>query len=192
MRAFFRWIFKIRGWDIQRDFPADVKKGVVAHAPHTSNWDFLIGWMAFVCFGRRVRILIKKELFFPGLGWILKGMGGLPVDRKKKTNLVDQVADMLRESDDLLILFTPEGTRSYSPKWKTGFYWVAVKSETPIILAYIDYTKKKGGTGPVIHPSGDVDADLVTMKKFFAPIDGKNKEDGVKWPEPAIEEQDEK
>jgi 1-acyl-sn-glycerol-3-phosphate acyltransferase len=113
--------------------------------PHTSNWDFIIGRLAFSHFGVKGKFLIKKEAFFFPFGYILKAMGGIPVNRGKSTNLIDQAVQYFDESEELYMVFTPEGTREYSPEWKIGFYYIAQKANVPIYIGYMDYEKKIGG-----------------------------------------------
>lgn len=168
------------GWKVDDKAPEIAYKAVLVHAPHTSNWDFIIGRMASWVYRLPVKILIKKELFFFPLGFILKAMGGIPVDRSKNNNLTDQISTMFKEKEKLTIIFTPEGTRKYSPNWKKGFYYIALKSEVPIVLTYIDYKKKYGGFGPVFEPTGDADKDIETIKDFYRNISGKVPENGVR------------
>lgn len=179
-RAISKFLFKLFGWDIEDQAPKIAFKAVLVHAPHTSNWDFIIGRMASWVYRLPVKFLIKKELFFFPLGWILKSMGGIPVDRSKNNNLTDQIAKLFSENDELAIIFTPEGTRKYNPKWKKGFYYLAIKSDVPIVLTFIDYKNKRGGFGPTFTPTGDVNKDIETIKDFYRDIQGKVPENGVR------------
>ena len=104
------------GWKIDERTPEGIKKCVIVVGPHTSNWDFVLGKMAFITYGVKGRFLIKKELFFPPLGWILKAMGGVPVDRKQRNNLTETAVKFFNENETMYLVFTPEGTRSYNPK----------------------------------------------------------------------------
>lgn len=107
-------------------------------------------------------------------------MGGIPVDRSKKSNLTYDLARIFQQYEHLAILFTPEGTRKYSPNWKKGFYYTAEAAHVPIVLGFIDYEKKIGGFGPIFEPSGNVDADLEKIKVFYKNKKGKYPEQGVK------------
>ena len=117
------------------------------------------------CFGWSS--LIKKELFFPPLGWVLKWMGGIPVDRKNKTNLTAQLKTQYSKQEKLTLVVTPEGTRSYNPNWKKGFYMIALEAGVPIALSFIDYKNKTGGIGPIFHPTGDYEKDMVFIQDFY-------------------------
>jgi 1-acyl-sn-glycerol-3-phosphate acyltransferase len=179
-RAISRFILWITGWKVDKEIPNNTTRCVVAMAPHTSNWDFVLGRLALNIYGVKAKMLVKKELFFFPLGFFLKRMGAIPVDRKKKTNITQMVVDLYKKHDDLVILFTPEGTRSYQPNWKKGFYYVAQKAEVPILIAYIDYKKRTGGFGPEFTATGDVDKDIETIKSFCRTITPKHPDWGVK------------
>jgi 1-acyl-sn-glycerol-3-phosphate acyltransferase len=101
--------------------------------------------------------------------------GGIPVDREKSNNLVAASAEAIKAADGpLQLVVPPEGTRSKTRYWKTGFYYIAVGAQVPIVMAYMDYANKTSGLGPVFHPTGDIDADMATIKAFYAPFKGKN------------------
>jgi len=183
MRIVYKVILKLCGWTVPQEGLENLPKAVLVAAPHTSNLDFIIGYMTFRIMRRRIKFLIKKEAFKGPMGWFIKSMGGIPVDRHKKTNLVDQVVDIINEHEDILIMFTPEGTRKYNADWKSGFYWVALKAKVPIQLCLIDYKRKFGGFGPRLIPSGDYETDLAEMKAFASTITARVPENGVRWPE---------
>lgn len=183
MRKFSRFIFKLFGWEIDKTSPEGIKKCVVCMGPHTSNYDFIIGRLAFVQYGVKGSFLIKKELFFLPLGWILKGMGGIPVDRKGVNNFTDQAVKYFDENESMFMVFTPEGTRSYNPKWKKGFYYIAQKANVPIYLGYIDYKNKKGGFLELFQPTGDVDKDINYIKSRLSQFEGRFPEKGICHPD---------
>jgi 1-acyl-sn-glycerol-3-phosphate acyltransferase len=176
MRLISLFILKIFGWEVKGKLPKEIKKCVLIEAPHTSNIDFVIGRLAFFYLGIKAKFLIKKELFFFPMGFILKNLGGIPIDRKKSNNVVDYVSSLIRKSDELVVVITPEGTRKYNPNWKKGFYYIAIKSEVPIVLAYIDYSKKEGGIGKVIYPDGNFEKDFAEITEFY-------KDKTAKYPE---------
>ncbi len=180
MGKFLFWLLRRFGWNIDPNAPNEINKAVIVVGPHTSNWDFVIGKIAFIKYGVPAKFLIKKELFIPPFGWILKAMGGVPVDRKAKNNITEQAVDFFKNNDRAFLVFTPEGTRSYQPNWKKGFYFVAQKAQVPIYIAYIDYKTKTGGFHSVFHPTGDVDADILTIKGFLATFSGRFPENGIK------------
>jgi 1-acyl-sn-glycerol-3-phosphate acyltransferase len=180
MGKFFFWILKLAGWKIDSHTPTGVDKAVVVVGPHTSNWDFVIGKIAFMHYKVNTKYLIKKELFVPPFGWLLKWMGGIPVDRKNKSNITEQAVSYLKHSKQCFMVFTPEGTRSYQPEWKKGFYFIAQRAEVPIYIAYIDYKRKIGGFHSLFHPTGDIDADIKYIKGILSEFTGRFPENGVK------------
>lgn len=183
MSKFLFWILKIFGWKIDERSPVGVKKAVVVVGPHTSNWDFIIGRIAFAHYGVDAKFLIKKELFFPPLGWLLKAMGGIPVDRKRKNNITEYAMEVFAEHETCFLVFTPEGTRSYNPSWKKGFYYIAQKANVPIYIAYIDYKRKIGGFDQLFTPTGDADKDIRYIKTVLSQYTGRTPENGIRKPE---------
>lgn len=179
MRKFAAFILRLFGWKIDKTTPEGIKKCVIVMGPHTSNWDFIIGKLAFISYGVGAKFLIKKELFFPPLGWIMKAMGGVPVDRKAKNNLTETALEYFEKNESMYMVFTPEGTRSYNPNWKKGFYYIAIKAKVPIFLAYIDYERKIGGFHGIFHPTGDIDADLKYIKNVLSQYKGRFPEKGI-------------
>lgn len=149
-------------------------------APHTSNWDFVFARAAFFILGIRLRYTIKKELFFFPLGFILKALGGIPIDRKKRGNMTEKMIDLYRKYDELILLITPEGSRSYAEKWKKGFYYIAEGAKVPLVLGYLDYKKKHAGIGKVFYPSGNYERDLEQIKDFYRKVTPKFPEKGVR------------
>lgn len=173
-------LLKLMGWKIDDSTPEGVKKAVVIMGPHTSNWDFIIGRLAFISFGMPTKLLIKKEAFIPPFGWILKSMGGIPVDRKKNNKFTDQAKAIFDKYEDIYMVFTPEGTRSYNPNWKKGFYYVAQKVEVPIYIGYMDYDKKIGGFLEPFEPTGNIDKDIAYIKDRLSQFKGKYPEKGIR------------
>ena len=179
MRKFARFLLWLFGWKVDKETPAGVKKCVVIMGPHTSNWDFVIGRLAFMSYNMKGTFLIKKELFFFPLGLILKSMGGIPVDRKGRGRLTETATKYFEENETMYMVFAPEGTRSYNPKWKKGFYYIAQKANVPIYVAYVDYEKKIGGFHSLFEPTGDIDADIVYLKNIFKQYKGRFPENGI-------------
>lgn len=148
-------------------------------APHTSNWDFIYARAAFFLMDIPLKFTVKKELFFFPLGFILKSLGGIPIDRSTKTGMVSKMADLFEQYDEICILVTPEGTRSKATKWKKGFYHIAESANVPILLGYLDYAKKEAGIGPTVVPQGDMEKDIEDIKSFYRGITAKYPEKGV-------------
>jgi 1-acyl-sn-glycerol-3-phosphate acyltransferase len=179
MKKIIQLIFWIIGWKIDERTPEGIKKCVIVVGPHTSNWDFVLGRMAFVTYGVKGRYLIKKELFFPPLGWFLKAIGGVPVDRKQRNNLTETAARFFNENETMFLVFSPEGTRSYNPKWKKGFYYIAMKANVPICISYMDYKRKIGGFHSIFYPTGKVEEDILYIKSILREYKGKYPEKGI-------------
>ena len=167
-RNFARFILRLFGWKVIINMPPETKKCVVMMAPHTSNWDFLIGWFGYMSIGIDSKYLVKKEAFvFPFEG-ILKAVGAIPVDRKASTNIVLQVGEMFNNNETLFITITPEGTRSLSRNWKRGFYYIAENAKVPIAFGFLDYKLKIGGIGDILLPTGNYEEDLKKIETFYS------------------------
>ncbi len=177
MRKLLQFVLiKIFGWQITGTIPPEIKKAVIIVAPHTSLWDFVVGRIAFWYLNVDVKFMIKSEAFKWPFGYFLRKLGGVPVKRGRPAYLLIQILKMFKENESFFTVITPEGTRSLVPKWKRGFYEIALKANVPVILAFIDYKYKKGGLGPVFYPSGNYEKDLKEIEKFYMPFHGKHPE----------------
>ncbi len=161
------FILKLFGWNIYTRASLDIKKAVIIMAPHTSNWDFVIGRLAFFMYKIPPKIIIKKEAFTPVMGPILRWLGGIPVERGQSQNTVKKITDHFKQHDKLYLLITPEGTRKRVNKWKRGFYFIALTAKVPIFCGYLDYKKKEGGIGMVLNPTGDFEKDFQKIEDFY-------------------------
>ncbi len=171
-----RWyrLLRLLGWDIEGCYPA-VPKYVLVVAPHTSNWDFVYGFIV----SRAIDLgfphwLGKDALFRPPLGAVLRKLGGIPVDRRASQQYVDRVAADFARQPHFVLAITPEGTRGKTEYWKTGFYYMALRAGVPIVLGYLDYGRKLVGLGPVFVPTGDIEADFTMIRTFYGGIRGKH------------------
>jgi len=164
------------GWKTDGRMPAGIKKAVIISAPHTSYMDFIIGWMTFHNADVNIRFLIKAEVFAGPLGWLLKKLGGIPVARGKRNNMIDQLKDLFDSSDSLYVVITPEGTRKKVEHWKKGFYMIALESGVPIACSFIDYESKTGGIGPIFTPCGDFEKDLIFIQDFYRGMKARHPE----------------
>ena len=176
IRTLMRWlaicILKISGWKAEGGKP-DISRYVIIAAPHTSNWDFLYTVCLAFIFRIKPYLMMKADWFRWPLGPFLKWLGAIPIDRTKANNVVAQSIDAFQEADELVMIIPPSGTRSKVLYWKTGFYHIANGAGVPIVLGYLDYGKKAGGIGPAFTPTGDIDADMVTIREFYQDIEGK-------------------
>jgi 1-acyl-sn-glycerol-3-phosphate acyltransferase len=175
LRAFSIAFLKLTGWTIEGSLPPDGQKSVLIAAPHTSNWD--LPYTLMVAFVLRLNIywMGKEQIFKPPFRGLLMWLGGIPVNRESANNLVAASVLAIQAADGpLQLVVPPEGTRSKVRYWKSGFYYIATGAGVPIVLAYMDYERKISGLGPVFHPSGDLEADMVRIQAFYAPYKGKN------------------
>ncbi len=165
--------YKLKCWRFINHVPSDIKKYVLIAIPHTSNWDTYYAITTFYQMKVPVRFAIKKEwLKFP-FGLLLKPLGAIGVDRSKKTlsrsSFVDQIVKMYNESEELILCITPEGTRKYNDKWRSGFYNIAVKAKVPIAVGVCDYKNKITTITQLFYPTGNYEADLLTISQFYKP-----------------------
>ena len=151
-------------------------KFMLCLAPHTSNWDFVIGQLYMRAEGMRINFLMKKEWFFWPLGIWFRKIGGTPVFRTKKSSMTDNLAEEARRAETFQLCITPEGTRSLNPDWKKGFYYIALKAELPILLYGLDFERKLIQCTKTLVPTGDIDRDMREIKLYFKDFKGKNPE----------------
>ena len=167
--------FKLLGWKEEVTEPFH-DKCVICVAPHTSNWDLFIGKLYWSAKGKKACFMMKKEWFFFPLGAVFRAMGGIPVDRSKKTSLVNQMTECFKHTDALSLTITPEATRSPNPDWKKGFYYIALGAGVPIQLIGFDYERKVISYTKWLMPTGDFDRDIVEIKAYFKDFKGKHPE----------------
>lgn len=166
-------ILRLIGWRTHAIRPRS-SRYVIIGAPHTSNWDFGLMLLLIAAEQLPIRFMGKDTLFRGPLGLVMRSLGGIPVNRRERTKLVDHIAAKFEEEDGLIIGIAPEGTRSKVSHWKTGFYYIALKAKVPIAMAYLDYGNKIIGVGPNFTPSGDIQADFEIIRAFYTGIVGKN------------------
>ena len=175
-KSFCKWLlYKRMGWtaEVTEHHP---DKCIICLAPHTSNWDFVIGQLYNTAEGMKSNFLMKKEWFFWPLGPLFKHLGGIPVYRQKHTSMTDSMAQAAREASSFRLCITPEGTRSRVEEWKRGFYIIAQKAELPILLYGLDYSHKRIVCTKTIIPTGDMDKDMRDIKLYFKDFYGKRPE----------------
>lgn len=175
-KLIIRIIFALTGWTYNNQLPPDIKKCVMIAAPHTSNWDFFYTRAAFVMMDIPVKFTIKRSYMRFPYGSLIRTLGGIGIDRRPKNegeerpSMVQVMADLFNEHDELIMLVTAEGTRSMTKHWKTGFYHIAAQANVPIALGYLDYKKKEAGVNTVIYPSGDMKKDMRQIMAFYKNI----------------------
>ena len=176
--AVCRLCLALRGWKLQGQ-PPTARKYVMITVPHTSNWDFPLALaMAFV-YRFEMRWMGKDSLFSGWRGPVMRWLGGIPIDRTSRNNVVADTIAAFKASTHLIIAIPPEGTRSKVDKWKTGFYYIALGAEVPIALAFLDYQRKIGGFLATFLPTGDIEKDFVNIRAFYTGIAGKYAEQCV-------------
>jgi 1-acyl-sn-glycerol-3-phosphate acyltransferase len=161
-------IWHLAGWRISTNLPAD-RVLVVTGAPHTSMWDYLLFLCGILELRWRPVVTIKHTMFKPPIGWFLRWFGGIPIDRTRSNNMVDQLAEQIQQAPDdvqTAYIFTPEGTRSYRDYWKTGFYWTAMKADVRILCAAVNYKEKRIYLDLVFKPSGNLEADFEMIRAY--------------------------
>lgn len=172
MQKISKWILKIAGWKVVTTV-AEPVKSVICVAPHTSNWDFLIGKLSYISLGRESSFLMKKSWFFFPMGTLFTALGGIAIDRSKSTSVTTQMAEEFDKRSVFHLAITPEGTRSHVEKWKMGFYHIAVKANIPIQLAYIDYAKKELGIKETFYPTGNETEDLQKIQDYYKNVSAR-------------------
>ena len=172
LRKISKLILKLFGWKLAGSIPIE-KKYIIVVAPHTSNWDFVIGQLFCISSGIRASVMIKKEHFYFPLGNLLRALGGIPVDREKKTDIVEQMIYEFEKRDSFVLTITPEGTRKKVSEWKTGFHRIAAGANVPVLAGFVDYKKKLVGTGGYFQLTGDLQTDLTAVKQFYKNISPK-------------------
>ena len=174
IRLFLNFYWKIFGWKISGNFPYHHKKLVLAVAPHTHWVDIMIGFASRNALNiPHAKFLGKKELFVGPVGWLLKWLGGTPVDRRAKLGMVGQVAALFNANEHFILGLAPEGTRKKVNTLRTGFYHIAKAANVPIVPIGLDYENKKLVVGEAFFTSDDEDADIKKLITFYANIKGK-------------------
>lgn len=166
-------LLKALGWKLDIHFPENPKYVLVVY-PHTSNWDFPLGIAASRAIELEAHYIAKHTLFRKPYGWIFRGLGGIPIDRRRRENLIEQVAEKFNESKEFVLALAPEGTRSKSNHWKSGFYHIARAARVPIAMAYFDYPRKLIRLGGDFLPGDDINEAYEKIRGFFRGVQGKN------------------
>jgi 1-acyl-sn-glycerol-3-phosphate acyltransferase len=180
LRPLYLLIFNLLGWKIVGEFPRQLKKYIIAVAPHTSNWDFPLGVMArSILRIQNARFLGKHSLFNPPFGWIFRSLGGYPVDRSSSHDVVQQAIDIFNAHEKFILALAPEGTRKKVNKLRTGFYYIAKGANVPIVPVGFDFSNRRIVIGTPMTPSDNFDHDMETLLTFYRTMKGKNPELGL-------------
>ena len=175
MRLFYKFVFfKLFGWSITGDVPRGINKFIIVVAPHSSNLDFFVGLFVRAILNFKCGFLGKQELFRFPFGILFRSLGGYPVDRKSSHKLVDQVVELVKQEKRFAIAVTPEGTRKQVTKWKTGFYYIALKANIPLVMASIDYGKRNVKFSEPVYLTGNAAADALVINNYFKDTKGRN------------------
>src|SRR5690554_6533398 len=167
------WVLRLLGWRISGQLP-NVPKAVLIAAPHTSNWDGVLGLSAIQGLKVRVNVLGKDSLFVGPLGWLLRHLGVIPVNRASHQGMVEDIAERFRREQKLYLAIAPEGTRHAAERWKTGFYQIAQAAQVPIVLVGFNYQCNEVQILGSLMPSGDMAADLDEIYRRYRSVAAKN------------------
>ncbi len=172
------FLLKMAGWKTIYTVE-EPQKSIICVAPHTSNWDFVIGLLAYRGLKKRAGFLMKKSWFFFPMSMLFKALDGVPIDRSKRKSVTQQMIDTFNKKERISLAITPEGTRKRTEEWKKGFYYIALGAGVPIQLAYIDYAKKEVGVTKILYPSGDEKADMQEVYDYYKDVSAKKPENFV-------------
>jgi len=167
LRGLALLILALIGWSTRGE-PLAHQRCVLIGAPHTSNWDFPLMLLVVLKLKLQLFWMGKHTLFPFPFGWLMKWLGGIPINRSASHNVVNETVRQYAENDQLIVLIPPEGTRSKVTRWKTGFYNIANNADVPILLGYVDASKKEAGFADFFTPTGDLEKDMVEIRAFYA------------------------
>ena len=167
-----RTVLATMGWRLHGAVP-DHPRLIAIGAPHTSNWDFVLVMATAFALGLEIHWLGKHTLFRPPTGWLMRRLGGIPVDRAVSSGVVARSAETVRTRKQMFLCIAPEGARRRVRRWRTGFYHIAREAKAPILLCYLDNRRRIVGFGPVLTPGGELDADMATIRKFYSRFRGR-------------------
>lgn len=166
LKAVCKWLFRLSGWKSDR-VVAPHKKCIIIGVPHTSALDFVLVWIYYTSLGGKMNFLIKKEFFFWPVGYFVRKMGGISIDRSKGANVIRQSIQLFSEREHLQLAITPEGTRKRTTKWKAGFHTIARQANVPVYLTSFDWGRKKMTIWGTFELTDDYKADIKRMKDFY-------------------------
>ncbi len=165
-RGVGRVVLKLTGWRTEGEVPEGSYFVVIA-APHTSNWDLI--HMLAGCWSRGIRLswMGKHTLFEGPFGWLMRAVGGVPIDRRKPGGVVAQMAQLFATIDEIALAIPPSGTRKRTAHWKSGFYHIARATGAPIVACFLDYARRVAGIGPIVHATEDMRATMDKLRSIY-------------------------
>ncbi len=173
-RGLGRAVLRLCGWRVAGEFP-DVPRMVLVIAPHSSFWDGVWGIAGMLALGVRIEFMIKAELFRGPLGWFLRLVGGVPIDRSRAHGAVQQAVARFKREGSTWLLIAPEGTRRRVEHWKSGFWHIARAAQVPVFCTYFHYPERTMGLGVLMQPTDDAEADMARLRQWYLPYVGKNR-----------------
>ncbi len=172
MHGLAKFLLRLGGWRVEGRMPTPPRFVIIA-APHTSNWDAVLMLLAAYVFRIKISWFVKSQAFFFPLGIVVRYFGGIPIDRSRRHNVVEQAVAQFEKTENLILAVPPEATRKYAPYWKTGFYHIARGAGVPIVMSYLDFKRKVAGVGPTFIPTGDIEADFRVFEEFYTKVTPK-------------------
>lgn len=173
-RGLGRFVLRLGGWRVVGEFP-DLPRMVIIAAPHSSAWDAIWGLAAKLAMGLDIVFMAKREAFVGPVGWLLRSLGGVPVDRRAPGGVAAQMAARIRGGKQVWFALAPEGTRRKVDRWKSGFWHIARRANVPVLCAWFHYPDRTIGLGPLVELSDDLEADLLRIRAMYAPHVGKHR-----------------
>jgi 1-acyl-sn-glycerol-3-phosphate acyltransferase len=167
-----RWLLRLFGWQLEGARP-EFDRYILIAAPHTSNWDLPLMLAFAAAFDIKITWMAKHSLFNPPMGWIMRALGGMPIVRHKNQNVVSSMAKTLKTESRLALVVPTEGTRERAEYWKSGFYHIARQAGVPIVPSFLDFGQKRGGFGPALETSGNIQQDMQYFRDFYSGMKGK-------------------
>jgi 1-acyl-sn-glycerol-3-phosphate acyltransferase len=177
-KSIYKFLFEtLWGWKIVETYPQEAPQSVIMVLHHTSNWDFPIGIFLRPIVHANIRFVGKDTLFkVPLFGQYMRWMGGYPVDRSKRSDFVQAVANIFKKEPDFKLCFAVEGTRKKVTTLKSGFYYVAHQAGVPIVTCKFDWGRKEVGFGQPFYTTGNYESDLKQLLQYFVGVKGRNTE----------------
>jgi len=166
-------LLSLMGWQVVGEVPQQ-KKFILAVAPHTSNWDFVIAILVMLALSLKVTFLGKSSMFLGPFGFVLRKLGGMPIERSHRHGVVGQLVDAFKQQDSMILGLAPEGTRKKTKEWKTGFLFIAHQANIPVVPVSLDFNKKEVNFLPARMISEDITSELSLFKQQFSGVCAKN------------------